>query len=118
MKKNEKIYKGKIYSTPALWSLFESTWQAFGFTNFAKFLTRPNKIKKVFDDRGKFLVEVLKRFIDWGEENIVFLFDDYLFLSPKLKFEVGKYIFINTEIGGYIGSKIFHKFSGGISLII
>ncbi len=88
MKKVEKEYDGRVYSAPALWSTFEATWQTFGFTEFCKLFTRPKQIKKVFDDRGKFLVEVLKRFIEWGEESVVFLFDDYgfktgLLMSPK-----------------------------------
>ena len=87
IKKGELEYEGKVYAAPALWSLFEATWQAFGFTNFSKLLIRSSEIKKVFDERGKFLVEVLKRYIEWGESNLIFLFDDFgyktgLLISP------------------------------------
>ncbi len=88
LKKAEKEFDGRVFGAPALWSTFEATWQTFGFTEFSKLFTRPKQIKKVFDDRGKFLVEVLKRFIEWGEDGVVFLFDDFgyktgLMISPK-----------------------------------
>jgi len=88
MKKVEKEYNGRVYGAPALWSTFEATWQTFGFTEFSKLLIRPKQIQEVFDDRGKFLVDVMKRYIEWGEESIVFVFDDFgyktgLMISPK-----------------------------------
>lgn len=94
MKKAEQEFQGRVYAAPALWSTFEATWQTFGFTEFCKLLARPKQIKKVFNDRGKFLVEVLKRYIEWGEENIVFVFDDYgyktgLLISPR---DYNKYV--------------------------
>jgi uroporphyrinogen decarboxylase len=88
MKKVQDSYEGKIYCAPALWSTFEATWQAFGFPNFCRQLIHSPNIKKIFDERGKFQVEVLKRFIEWGESNLVFVFDDFgyktgLMISPS-----------------------------------
>ncbi len=95
MKKYEKDSQGKIYVMPSIWGLFEPTWQAFGFTNFCKLLTRSAEIKKVFDDRGKFAIEILKRFIEWGETGALLIFDDYGYkmgplMNPK---NYKKYVF-------------------------
>ena len=67
---------------------FNSVWQCFGFTNFTKLLRHSSEAKKVFNDRGKFVVEVVKRFIEWGENNVLIMFDDFgfksgLLISPK-----------------------------------
>jgi uroporphyrinogen decarboxylase len=88
MKKFESESEGNLYVMPSIWAVFEPTWQAFGFTAFSKLLTQPTKIKKVFDTNGKFAVELLKRFIEWGENTLLYIFDDYgyksgLLMSPK-----------------------------------
>ena len=88
MKKAEKAKQGKVYAMPGVWGLFEATWQGFGFSDFSKLLIHSEKIKKIFDDRGKFAVECVKRFIEWGEENLLFILDDYgyksgLLMSPR-----------------------------------
>ncbi len=77
MKKAEKDSEGKICIIPGIWTVFESVWQSFGFVNFSKLLTKHREIKKVFDDRGKFIVELVKLIIDWGEDTGIFLFADY-----------------------------------------
>ncbi|MBA7551679.1 Uroporphyrinogen decarboxylase [subsurface metagenome] len=46
------------------------------------------KIKKVFDKFGKFLVNSVKTFIDWGETGAILIMDDYgyktgLLMNPK-----------------------------------
>jgi len=84
MKKYEKDSEGKIYVMPSAWGVFEPTWQAFGFTTFSKLLTHSAQIKKVFDNNGKFLVEVLKRFIEWGEDTLFYIFGDYGYKSGLL----------------------------------
>jgi uroporphyrinogen decarboxylase len=88
MKKAESDSQGDVYIIPSMWSIFESTWQAFGFVNFSKMLTNHREIKKIFDDRGKFAVELAKLFIEWGETGVIYIFDDYgykngLLMSPK-----------------------------------
>lgn len=95
-KELEAKTKGKLYLAPATFGLMESTWEGFGLENFARMLARPKHIKKVFDDRGEFALEMVKRVIEWGEENgAVLLFDDYgykkgLFMSPR---NYQKYVF-------------------------
>lgn len=88
MKKTEEGYRGEIYLIPSLWGIFESTWQAFGFPNFARLLMQKEKIKKIFDDRGKFALELVKTFMDWGEDGVILIYDDLgykskLLISPK-----------------------------------
>ncbi|TFG14907.1 MAG: hypothetical protein EU535_02705 [Promethearchaeota archaeon] len=88
MKKYEKSSNGKLYVMPSAWAIFEPTWQAFGFTNFSRLLSDSKKIKSVFDNNGKFTVELLKRFIEWGEDTLFYIFGDYgykagLLMSPK-----------------------------------
>ena len=68
MKKAEMDSEGKICIIPGIWGVFESVWQSFGFVNFSKLSTKHQEIKKVFDDRGKFAVELTKLFIDLGED--------------------------------------------------
>ncbi len=88
MKKIEKEYNGEIFVIPSIWGIFESTWQSFGFTNFSKLLASEGKLKNVFDDRGQFAVDLVKAFIDWGEDGVILIYDDYgyksgLLMSPK-----------------------------------
>jgi uroporphyrinogen decarboxylase len=66
----------------------EATWEGFGLENFSKLLLNPKQIKKVFDDRGSFSVEMVKRIIEWGETGMIMVLDDYgykhgLFMRPK-----------------------------------
>jgi uroporphyrinogen decarboxylase len=70
------------------------TWEAFGLENFSRLMTRHKQVKKVFNDRGKFALELTKRSIEWGTE-LLWIWDDYAyksgpFMSPK-SFE--RYIF-------------------------
>ena len=88
MKKTEKESQGKISIIPAIWGLFEPSWQVFGFSTFSKLLADPKKIKVVFDRFGKFLVDLVKTFIEWGETDAIMIMDDYgyksgLLMSPK-----------------------------------
>ncbi len=88
MKKAEKESQGKTAIIPAIWGLFEATWQVFGFSRFSKLLTKPRSIKKVFDIHGRFLVDCVKSFINWGETDTLMIMDDYgyksgLLMSPK-----------------------------------
>ncbi len=88
MRKAEKEAQGKIFIIPAVWGLFEPTWQVFGFSTFSKLLTDSKKIKTVFDRFGKHLVELVKTFIEWGETDAIMIMDDYgyksgLLMSPK-----------------------------------
>ncbi len=84
MKKIEEDFLGKIYIIPAIWGIFECSWQSFGFVNFSKLLTRSKAIRKVIDDRGKFALELAKRFIDWGETGSFMIYDDFGYKSGLL----------------------------------
>jgi uroporphyrinogen decarboxylase len=81
-------YNNELYMLPAIGGLMEVTWEGFGLENFSKLLGRPAEAKHVFDDRGKFAMEMVKRIIEWGEDTAVLIYDDYgykkgLFMSPK-----------------------------------
>ncbi len=93
-KEVSKEFKNEIYIIPGTGALLEMVWESFGMENFVKLLKKPKQIKKIFDDRGQFCLELIKRCMEWGAETIL-LWDDYgyksgLFLSPNY-FE--KYIF-------------------------
>lgn len=87
-KKIEEKHKGKIYTIPSLGGIMEGAWQCFGLDKFSKFLTHPKILKEIFDDRGNFAVEIVKRMIEWGEDGMIFMGDDFgfkngLLMSPK-----------------------------------
>jgi len=87
-KQIEEKCKGKLYYMPAIVGMMEASWEGFGLENFSILLSRKKQAKKVFDDKGKFAVELTKRIIDWGEDGAILVFDDYgykagLFMSPR-----------------------------------
>lgn len=87
-KELEKEYKGKIYMMPSIFGMMEPTWEAFGLENFSRLLAKSKAVKKVFDDRGTFAVEMVKRIVEWGETGPILIYDDYgykmgLFMSPR-----------------------------------
>jgi len=91
----EEKYKGKVCIMPSFCGLLESAWQCFGLQIFSKILARPKEIKQIFDDRGKFQVELIKRIIEWGEDGLVLMGDDYGFKNGLLMHprNYHKYIF-------------------------
>lgn len=87
-KKLEAESNGKIYLMPAIFGMMEPTWEAFGLEKFSIMLAKPKNIKQVFDHRGNFAVEMVKRIIEWGETGPMLVYDDYgykagLFMSPR-----------------------------------
>ncbi|MFX0073419.1 MAG: uroporphyrinogen decarboxylase family protein [Candidatus Hermodarchaeota archaeon] len=77
----------EIFSIPATASLMEVTWQIFGIELFSKILARPKQAKRIFDDHGKFALELVKILAE-NDAQIVLLWDDYgfkngLFMSPR-----------------------------------
>ncbi len=87
-KEMEKKYDKKVYFIPGIFGMMEPTWQGFGLENFSRLLARQKQMKKIFDDRGKFAVEMVKRIIDWGETGSILVGDDYgykagLLMSPR-----------------------------------
>lgn len=84
----ERDYKEKICCAPGITGMMEMTWEGFGLESFSRLLANKRNAKKVFDDRGKFSVEMVKRIIEWGGSGPMLIFDDYgykkgLFMSPK-----------------------------------
>jgi uroporphyrinogen decarboxylase len=87
-KQIEGKFKGEIYVMPTIGGIMEGTWQCFGLDKFSKLFAQPKILKQVFDNRGKFSLEIVKRIIDWGEDGIIFMGDDYgfkngLLMNPK-----------------------------------
>ena len=87
-KEIEEECKGKICCAPGITGMMEMTWEGFGLQNFSRLLVSRKNSKKVFDDRGKFSVEIVKRLIEWGATGPMLIFDDYgykkgLFMSPR-----------------------------------
>jgi len=77
----------EIFSVPSLGALMECSWEGFGLENFSRILTRPKQVRKIFDDRGKFTLELVKLLAE-NDAQLVLLWDDYgykngLFMSPK-----------------------------------
>ncbi|TXT67464.1 MAG: Uroporphyrinogen decarboxylase [Promethearchaeota archaeon] len=84
----------RVFSIPAISALMEVTWESFGLENFSKLFARSAQIKKVFDDRGKFTLELVKILAE-HDAKIILLWDDYgykngLFMSPR---NYRKYVF-------------------------
>jgi uroporphyrinogen decarboxylase len=93
-RKIQKKMNDVVFSIPATGSLMESTWQAFGIETFSRILGHDKQIKRIFDDRGSFTLELVKILAE-NDAQIVLLWDDYgfkngLFMSPRL---YRKYIF-------------------------
>lgn len=120
MKKVEQEHEGKIYSIPTIWGIFESSWQSVGFTQFSKMLIKPKQIKALIDSRGEFAFELTKRFIEWGENTIVQLYDDLgyktgLQVSPRfLKQYVFPWYKKMTDYAHKHGVKVFLHSCGDI----
>jgi uroporphyrinogen decarboxylase len=94
-KRLEEKFAGEVHIAPMIFGMMEMTWEAFGLENFSRLLAQKENIKKVFDNRGKFTVELVKRLIEWGENGVVIMCDDYgykggLFMSPL---NYRKYVF-------------------------
>ncbi len=93
-RKVQKDMKDNVFSIPATGALMECTWEGFGIETFSRILADHKKIKKVFDDRGSFALEIVKILAE-KDAKIVLLWDDYgfkngLFMSPH---NYKKYVF-------------------------
>ncbi|MHA1729029.1 MAG: uroporphyrinogen decarboxylase family protein [Promethearchaeota archaeon] len=86
-KEVQKEMNNDVFSVPAVGAMFEVTWERFGLETFSRILGHPKQIKKIFDDRGKFVIEVVKMLAE-NDAKLILLWDDYgfkngLFMSPK-----------------------------------
>jgi uroporphyrinogen decarboxylase len=94
-KRLEEKFAENVHIAPMIFGMMEMTWEAFGLENFSRLLAQKENLKKVFDNRGSFAVELVKRLIEWGETGVVIICDDYgykggLFMSPL---NYHKYVF-------------------------
>ena len=93
-RKIQKEMNDVVFSIPATGSLMECTWEGFGIETFSRILGHDKQIKRIFDDRGSFTLELVKILAE-NDAQIVLLWDDYgfkngLFMNPRL---YRKYIF-------------------------
>ncbi|MFW9825028.1 MAG: uroporphyrinogen decarboxylase family protein [Candidatus Thorarchaeota archaeon] len=93
-KEIQEKMNNEILAIPSVGCLMECSWEGFGLEVFSRILTKPKQVQKIFDDRGKFTLEVVKILAERNAQMIL-LWDDYgykhgLFMSPQL---YKKYIF-------------------------
>jgi len=86
-RKTQNELKDKVFSIPATGALMECTWEGFGIESFSRLMGKSKNAKKVFDDRGKFTLEMVKILAE-NDAQMVLLWDDYgykngLFMSPQ-----------------------------------
>ncbi|MFX0077063.1 MAG: uroporphyrinogen decarboxylase family protein [Candidatus Hermodarchaeota archaeon] len=87
-RKIQEELKDEVFSIPATGSLMECTWEGFGIETFSRLVRKSNEVKKVFDDRGTFTLEIVKILAE-NDAKMVLLWDDYgfkngLFMKPEL----------------------------------
>jgi uroporphyrinogen decarboxylase len=83
----QKKMKNEVFAVPSTGALMECTWEGFGLERFSRLLANGKEIKKVFGDRGKFTLELVKILAE-NDAQMVLLWDDYgykngLFMSPR-----------------------------------
>jgi len=87
-KEIQEQMNNEILSVPSITGLMEVSWEGFGFETFSRILAKPQQAKRVFDDQGKFSLELTKILAENGAE-IILIWDDYgfkngLFMSPRM----------------------------------
>ncbi len=85
-KKAQADLDDEVFSIPATGALMECTWEGFGIETFSRILAHPKQVKRIFDDRGKFTLELVKVLAE-NDAKMILLWDDYgfkngLFMSP------------------------------------
>jgi uroporphyrinogen decarboxylase len=83
----QKKMQDEIFAVPSTGALMECTWEGFGIERFSRLLTNQKQVRRVFDDRGKFTLELVKILAE-KDAKMVLLWDDYgykngLFMSPR-----------------------------------
>jgi uroporphyrinogen decarboxylase len=86
-KEVQRQMDNEILSVPASVGLMEVSWEAFGFERFSRILAKPKQAKRIFDDQGRFSLELTNILAENGAE-VILLWDDYgfkngLFMSPR-----------------------------------
>ncbi|MCP4762768.1 MAG: hypothetical protein GY870_13395 [archaeon] len=77
----------EVFAVPFTIGLMEGVWEGFGMETFSRILVHNKQAQKVFDDLGKFLVELIKVFTDLGAK-MFGIFDDWgfkngLMMNPR-----------------------------------
>jgi len=85
-RKAQKELNNEVFSIPATASIMEGPMEGFGIETFSRILAKSKQAKKIFDDYGKFTVNLVKILAE-NDAKIVLLWDDYgykkgLFMSP------------------------------------
>ena len=93
-RKIQEEMSNKVFSIPSTGALMECTWEGFGIETFSRIIGNEKQIKRIFDDRGSFTLELVKILAE-NDAQMVLLWDDYgfkngLFMNPNL---YRKYIF-------------------------
>jgi len=84
----QKEVEDTVFSIPASGSLMECAWEGFGMETFSRITGHDKQMKRIFDDRGTFTVELVKILAE-NDAKMVLLWDDYgfkngLFMRPSL----------------------------------
>jgi uroporphyrinogen decarboxylase len=87
-KRVQKEMNDAVFSIPSTSALMECSWQGFGIETFSRITGRDKQMKRIFDDRGAFTVELVKILAE-NDAKMVLLYDDYgfkngLFMKPSL----------------------------------
>jgi len=86
-KEVQEEMKNKVFSIPNVAGLMEHAWEGFGFQLFSRILSKPKQARRIFDDGGKFCLDLIKIFAEHDSKLILFA-DDYgfkngLMMSPN-----------------------------------
>jgi hypothetical protein len=68
--------KNEILAAPAVGAIMENAWEGFGLETFSRIIAKEKQAKKIFDNYGKFTLEVVKILAEKGARLII-LWDDY-----------------------------------------
>ena len=87
-RKIQKEMNDEVFSIPSTGALMECTWEGFGIETFSRIVRNEKQIKRIFDDRGSFTLELVKILAE-NDAQMVLLWDDYgfkngLFMNPSL----------------------------------
>ncbi|MHA1804080.1 MAG: uroporphyrinogen decarboxylase family protein [Promethearchaeota archaeon] len=86
-KEVQKKMNDEIFAVPSTAALMEVSWECFGIETFSRVIAKSKQAKAIFDERGKFALEVVK-ILGELEAKLILLWDDYgfkngLFMSPR-----------------------------------
>ncbi|MFX1309716.1 MAG: uroporphyrinogen decarboxylase family protein [Promethearchaeota archaeon] len=75
-KEIQEEMNNEILAAPAIGAIMEDPWEGFGLETFSRILAKPKQAKKIFDDYGKFTLDLVKILAENGAKLII-LWDDY-----------------------------------------